>query len=110
MLRLIAITAIICSAAGSGRAQVFNDLNPYAQSSQDRMEVLRQRNDRLADYAQQYRTQTRLTLFELRQRRQAEPDLPQLRPLAGTPAVSERRETDSIAEREIDNWLDRRPE
>ncbi len=110
MLRLIAITAVICSAPGVGHAQVFNDPNPYAQASQDRMEALRQRNDRLADDAQQYRTQTRLMLLELRQRRQPEPDSPQVRPLAETPAVSERRETVSVTEREIDSWLDRRPE
>lgn len=116
MHKILATAALLWSVAAAAEAQVFNDPNPYAQAQQDRMERRRQQNDRLADYAQQYRTQTRLSLLELRARRQPEPHVPMVETapnpdraalVAETAAV--RREAVSAGVGQIDAWLDHDP-
>lgn len=116
MHKILATAALLWSVSAAAEAQVFNDPNPYARSQQDRMERLRQQNDRLADYAQQYRTQTRLSLLELRARRQPEPNVPLVeiasnpdRAVPGADTAPVRSEAVSDGADQINSWLDRDP-
>lgn len=117
MRTLIVTILAVSSVAGAASAQVFNDPSPYAQSRQDHIERERQRSDRIADYATQYNTNARLTLFELaQQRRRAERvqrlEAP-LRSVEQERAARERattareRTVDGVTQ--IDDWLNDTP-
>lgn len=118
-MRTLVLTVLaLSSVAGAAPAQVFNSSDPYAQSQQYRMEQLRQRSDRIADYSAQYRANTRLTLLEMRQqqlRREEEARLVDTGPrtLEQERAARERattaREQTVAGVSQIDDWLARNP-
>lgn len=118
-MRTLILTVIaVSTVAGAASAQVFNSGDPYAQSMQGRMEQLRQRSDRIADYAAQYRTNTRLSLLEMRQQQLRRDEAVRLvetgpRSLEEERAARERattqREQTVAGVTQIDDWLARSP-
>lgn len=110
--------ALALMATAAAAAQVFNSSDPYAQSMQGRMEQLRQRSDRIADYSAQYRANTRLSLLELRQQQLRREENARLvdtgpRTLEQERAARERataqREQTVAGVTQIDDWLARTP-
>lgn len=118
MHTLVLTVLALSSMAGGASAQTLNSTDPYAQSMQYRMEQLRRRSDRIADYSDQYRANSRLSLLELRQQQLRRDDEARLvdtgpRTLEQERAARERattaREQTVSGVTQIDDWLARSP-
>jgi hypothetical protein len=118
----IPMALILCLAAAPAAAQV----RPYGPGAYGttgdihryEMDRLRARSDANEALARRQALETRLTLLELRARRQVTPLDPPAAPAARTPeqerslrqAATARRETTAAGVGQIDAWLDRRPQ